>query len=169
MVPRRVMVVGGPGSGKSTLARAIGAKLDLPVVHFDRLQWLPGWAERDRAERNAMMRAEAAKAAWVIDGNYSVTLPERVARADLIVWLDLPLPLRLFRVYWRVVQSWRGIPRPDMTEGCPEKVDREFLGWILSSRARVRRRYFDMMAGAGAGRMVRLRSPRAVRRWLEAV
>ena len=33
----RIIIIGCPGSGKSTLARVLGEKLDLTVVHLDRL------------------------------------------------------------------------------------------------------------------------------------
>jgi adenylate kinase family enzyme len=35
--PRRFLIIGPSGAGKSTLARRIGARLDIPVVHLDRL------------------------------------------------------------------------------------------------------------------------------------
>jgi adenylate kinase family enzyme len=53
----------------------------------------------------------------------------RAAAADTIVFLDLPRVLCM----WRAVKRWIKYPnrtRPDMGEGCPEKVDLEFLQWM---------------------------------------
>ena len=42
----KIAVIGYSGSGKSTLAKFLGEKYDIPVLHFDRIHWLPGWNER---------------------------------------------------------------------------------------------------------------------------
>ncbi|MEM9797267.1 MAG: AAA family ATPase [Pseudomonadota bacterium] len=162
------MILGGPGSGKSTLARQIGVRTGLPVHHMDRIHWLPGWVMRDRTERIAMANAVEAQDAWVFEGGLSATYDNRAARADLIVWLDLPIVLRL----WRVVMRWRdyrGSSRPDLPAGCPEQLDPEFLLWIVTSRRRTRRRIRMLLAGPGKGKAVHLTRPRQVRVFLETV
>ena len=90
-IPSRILVIGPSGAGKSTLARAIGARLDLPVVHLDALFWQPGWVESDDAEFRARIAAVADTDAWVIDGNYSRHLDVRLARAQAAIWLDLQI------------------------------------------------------------------------------
>lgn len=47
---QRALVIGSPGAGKSTLAHALAERSRLPLFHMDKLHWLPGWIERDRAE-----------------------------------------------------------------------------------------------------------------------
>ena len=65
--PRRVAVVGVGGAGKTTFAVELGRRLDLPVVHLDRLYWRPGWdplpADEGRAAQEALVRAPM----WVVD------------------------------------------------------------------------------------------------------
>jgi adenylate kinase family enzyme len=164
------MIVGAPGSGKSTLARALGARTGLPVHHVDLIHWLPGWRERPLPEKVAMARAVEAGGRWIFEGGLSATWPERASRADLILWLDLPLPLRLWRA--TVLRRWRyalGERRPDLPPDCPERFDPAFVRYIVASRRRNRAKMAALAAGPGAGRTMRLASPRAVANFLALV
>lgn len=111
--------MGAPGSGKSTLARGLGARTGLPVIHMDHIHWKPGWVERPRAEKIEMARAVLAQDAWIFEGGFFTIQSERLARAQVVIWLDLPVGLRMWRVFRRTV-CWYGRVRPDLQEGCPE-------------------------------------------------
>ena len=165
---RRVMIVGGPGSGKSTLARSLGAITGLPAHHMDRIHWLPGWDERPHEEKVAMARAVEASERWVFEGGLSATYATRAARADAIVWLDLPLSLRLWRVVRRWA-TWHGENRPDLPPDCPERLDPAFLIFIVRSNTRIRRRNAALAGAVPEGAFVRLGSPRAVAAFLRRV
>lgn len=130
---RRIAVIGCSGAGKSTLAQAIAAATGLPVVHLDQEYWLPCWVEPDRDAWQARLAEIAARPVWVIDGQYGASLTERLRRADLAIFLDLPTRVCL----WRIVKRWfhlRGRVRPDMGDGCPEKIDAEFIHWVATFR-----------------------------------
>lgn len=127
---RRVMIIGGPGNGKSTLARRLGARLNLPVYHLDQLYWSPGWVERDHAQVHPEVARIVADPDWIIDGNFTDSWSLRAARADTIILLDLPMPLRLWRVLRRIVREY-GSVRSDMAPGCPERLDWAFLKWTV--------------------------------------
>ena len=138
------MIVGQPGSGKSSLAAALGRATGLPVIHIDRIHWQPGWVERSKAEKTRLCREAEAGERWIFEGGHSVTWPSRLARADLLVWLDRPLGLRLWRVVKRAVTQL-GRTRPDMADGCPERLRSlpEFAQYIVttarSQRAKIER------------------------------
>ncbi len=134
---RKILVVGCGGAGKSTFALEIGKRFALPVVHLDRLWWLPGWVERDREEFDGMLKRELQKPSWVIDGNYHRTLALRLAYCDAVVFLDIPTEECLKNAYARA-EKYRGTTRPDMTEGCPETVHDEFKQWIEGFNTDVR-------------------------------
>lgn len=146
---RRVMIIGQPGSGKSTLARLLGEATGLPVKHVDHIHWMPGWQERDSAEKARLCREIHAREHWIFEGGHSVTWPERLARADLLIWLDVPLAVRAFRVARRTLRDY-GRTRPDLPENCPERFDGEFWRWIWQTR-RSGRANCRMCAEAAAG------------------
>ena len=85
---QRVMIVGQPGSGKSTLARKLGQRTGLPVVHIDTIHWQPGWIERNRDEKTRLCLEVEARECWIFEGGHSATWENRMARADLLIWID---------------------------------------------------------------------------------
>jgi adenylate kinase family enzyme len=133
---KRVMIVGGPGSGKSTLALELGQASGLPVHHMDHLHWEPGWKERPKPEKVAMAHEIERGPAWIFEGGLSATYDHRAHLADTLIWLDLPVSLRLWRVTRRMVRSW-GQTRVDMAPGCPEGLRAgtpEFYAFIWRTR-----------------------------------
>ena len=130
---QRVMIIGQPGSGKSTLARELGGLLELPVVHIDRIHWQAGWVERDGAEKGRLCREVHAQPTWVFEGGHSATWPERLERADTLIWLNFPVTVRAWRVFLRTLKHY-GKSRPDLPEDCPEHFNWEFTHWIWSTR-----------------------------------
>ncbi len=168
---RKLLLIGPGGSGKSTLATQIGAHTGLPVIHLDALYWRPGWIEPTREEWRATLAALLAQDAWVMDGNFGGTLERRLAAADTVIFFDLPPLLCLWRVLRRRVR-YHGRSRPDMTPGCPEKIDLEFVWWILSYRGRKRRTLLPKLrawADAPGRRLVVFASSREVQAFIDAL
>lgn len=167
---RRVMIVGGAGSGKSTMARALGARTGLPVYHMDHIHWRPGWEARPRDARRAMALDVEARDAWIFEGGFSTTYVNRLSRADTVIWLDLPVALRLWRVTRRLVAHY-GQRRPDMAEGCVESIHSEtwaFYRWIWETRRTGRARLAALVAEAPERVSIHHLTTRAqVRRFLE--
>ena len=68
---------------------------------------------------------------WVIDGNYSkLHYEQRLEQADQIILL-LFNPLNCLMRVRKRYRAYRNTVRPDMAAGCPEKLDWEFVRWIL--------------------------------------
>ena len=132
---QRVLVMGCSGSGKSTFGRALADKLRLPFVSIDQIYWQPGWREPKLEEFTARMTREAEKPAWVMDGNYmrDGAGALRRARADTILWFDLPRWVCMVSVVARSVKSY-GVVRPEMAPGCPERFDWTFWRYVWSYR-----------------------------------
>lgn len=108
---------------------------------------MSGWVEREKADQVRQVMRIAAQEHWVIDGNRSSTFYIREACPDLLIWLDHPLPLRLFRVIRRNLQQ-RGQSRPDVADGCVEKLHMlpGFLHFIVTTGRKSRRKQATFFA-----------------------
>ena len=128
----KIAVLGYSGSGKSTLARLLAEKHQIDVLHFDSVQFLPGWVIRSQEEKTRITEEFLnTHDAWVIDGNYGkLSFDRRMAEADEIIFLLFNRFSCLYRAYSRY-RKFAGLTRPDMAEGCREKFDWEFATWIL--------------------------------------
>ncbi|WP_060513389.1 AAA family ATPase [Pseudomonas sp. NBRC 111124] len=125
---QRIVILGNGGSGKSTLARLLGDRLNVPVIHLDKLFWEPGWAEPDAEQFRERVREAVAGDAWVCEGNYARrTFDLRLPRAELVIWLDTPRLTCFRRVLLRLLSNQ---PRPDRAQGCEERLDVEFLKFV---------------------------------------
>lgn len=166
---KRIMIIGQPGSGKSTLARRLGDILDLPVVHIDHIHWKSGWIERSRPEKDQLCAEVHARDKWIFEGGNSVTWPERLDRADTLIWLDFRLTVRAWRVFRRTIRHY-GRSRPDLPDDCPERFDWEFTRWIWDTRYTGRQRMHGLYSSASANkRTYRFQSRLEVDRFLESV
>ena len=161
---KRALILGSPGAGKSTFAHGLAQQAGLPLFHMDKLHWLPGWIERDRDEARKVLLDVLAQDRWIIDGNYGSSLPLRLDRADLVVWLDYPTILCLGRVFKRWWQ-YRGQTRPDMTDGCTENLNFEFLHYVLTFRRAWQARNAAALANF-SGEVIRFSSPAQAEKWL---
>lgn len=164
---KRILVVGCCGAGKTTLAQELGECLNLPVHHLDRLWWLPGWVEDSRESFDAKLAEILKTGEWIIDGNYNRTLPERLKYADTVIFLDYSRILCMYRTLKRIVR-FRGNVRPDMSDGCPERFDREFLHYVWNFNRDMRPRVEAALAGF-SGRIIRLKTPRETDTFLNEV
>jgi hypothetical protein len=115
LAARRIAVLGCSGSGKSTLAATLAAKLGLPYVATDQMFWTDDWRPTHPTEVRASIREVVAHDRWVTDGNFVGDRDLLWARAELIVWIDLPLAIVLAQVlqrnlwwWWRRTPVWGG-------------------------------------------------------------
>ena len=145
---KRILIVGCGGAGKSTFARFMGKRFSIPVVHLDKLWWLPGWKERNCDDFDAMLKRELQKPCWIMDGNYLRTLHERLRFADVCILLDIDVETCLHSVRERA-QLYAGRSRPDMPDGCPETLHADFEEWIRGFGEQVRPRVLNTIEESG--------------------
>jgi adenylate kinase family enzyme len=170
-VGRRIVVLGASGNGKTTVARTLAARLGVPHVELDALHHGPNWDAPPPDEFRARVAAELAGDGWVADGDYSSKLGDLVLeRAETAVWLDQPLPLILWRLWRRTSRRIRR--REELWSGNRETWRGAFWGreslfvWTIRTYVRKRRTLPERFARHPHLEVVRLRSPREVKRYL---
>jgi adenylate kinase family enzyme len=169
---RRVAVIASAsGNGKTTLGRAVAARLGVPFVELDALVHGPNWAETPDDELRALVEPVVRSDGWVIDGTYRRKLGMLVLdAADTIVWLDLPIHVWAPRLLRRTGRRLTG--RERLWNDNRETLRGAFWGreslfaFALAMHFRRRREFPVELAGHP---VVRLRSAREVRAWLDSV
>ena len=140
--------------------------LGLPLIHLDRHYWHPGWVKTTNDEWDRVTTELAQGDLWVMDGNYSGTINNRLPRADAAVLLDVPP----WRCVPRVLKRYFSGERPDLPEGCTDKVmNSEFLWYIVSYRWRSRPRVLARVANHPHVSLTTLRSDREVERFVSGL
>ena len=171
---RRVNVKGTSGSGKTTFAQELARRLGVPYVELDALHHGPDWHQPTAEEFSARVREamEELPDGWVIDGNYEAKLGDLVlGQADTIVWLDLPFPIKIRRLWRRTIGRIRS--DAELWNGNKESWRGAFWGhdslfaWMVRTHVRHRREW-PSRYGADP-RLVRLRSVADAEAWLARV
>lgn len=157
----RVLVIGCSGSGKSRLSQRLASTLDLPYISMDRdVFWLPGWKLRPRPEIVERLQGYVAQPRWIMDGTSPGTLPLRLPRSQLVIWMRPARLVSLFGVLSRWLRYY-GRSRPEMADGCPEKIDRQFLAYIWNFERTESPEIEENLAAYGPGVPVLLLKSRA--------
>lgn len=169
----RILVMGvSSGVGKSTFARKLGEELNRNVYHLDALFWKPGWVEASLEEFRASQEEIVSQDQWIIEGNYSNTYETRMPYADTIIYLDLPLRVCLYRVIKRFFLNI-GKTRPDMGEGCPEKIDYDFIKFIVTTyyprKEKMKKRLQAFKAINPKNTVITLQSKKEIQSYLDTI
>jgi adenylate kinase family enzyme len=172
-VADRILVYGVTGTGKSTLAAQLAGRTGLPWHSVDDLTWEPGWTPVPEGKQRQRIAEICAGERWILDTAYGTWLDVPLARAQLIVGLDFPRWVSLGRLLWRTL--WRMIDHNEICNGNTESLRQAFsrdsiVVWHFRSFARKRGRIRAWVVSppGAAEQVVRLTSPRASRRWLDA-
>ena len=170
----RIYVTGTSCSGKTTLARAISARLSLPHVELDALFWGPNWEPVPDATFRARVIDGLATHDWVLDGGYAKLHDLTWGQAEIVIWLDYPMPIVLGRWARRTIRRLR-----TREEFWPGTGNRESVGnalrrdgllwWILRTHRARRRRTLVRIEAHPQLRVLRMRSPDQTERWLRAL
>jgi adenylate kinase family enzyme len=166
----RIAITGPSGSGKTTLANELARTLGLRLIEIDALHHGPNWESCGAEVLRERVAAATAGDGWVTDSTYHRMLGDLITdRADTIVWLDLPVPLVLWRLLRRTHRRnrektilWNGNVEPGWREST------KYLIWPAVKAAFRNRRDFPKRF-ARYDDVRRLRSDAAVRAFVQSI
>lgn len=137
----------------------------------------PNWEASSDDALFAKLRAALHPDIWVLDGNYTRTIPIKWANVDCVVWLDYSFARTVLQAIRRAVT--RSITREELWAGTGnrESFQNSFLSkdsivlWTIRTHGSTRRRYEALMNDDAHRRImfVRLQSPKQTERFLHQV
>ena len=164
------MVIGiSAGVGKSTFTRRLGVAKNIKVFHLDTFYWKPNWVEAPLEEFIKAQQEIVNQDQWIIEGNYNTTFENRVEHADTIIYLELPLYVCLYRVVKRRIMN-NGKTRSDMGKECKEKIDWEFIKFIITTyypRKKKMSERFHGLQSLGSTDIITLKSKKEIKLFLD--
>lgn len=161
-------MVGPVGSGKSTLARRLSALLQIPCFELDNIVHRgkgKNRRKRKAQERDFLFSQILSRSVWIVEDIGRKVFHEGLRQADLVVFLDFPSFVRIYRIHKRWLMQLLGcIPcnyRPTLFALS------KLLLWSKHYEKR-RRRFVSSLSSLGDKLLV-LHSPKEAALFLENV
>lgn len=143
----RIAVVGTTSSGKSTLASRLAEIIGADYIELDALYWEPNWTPAEPFNFFVRVEEAASSKAWVVAGNYHVVRDVIWQKAELVIWLDYPLPILFWRLLKRTIR--RAVMQEELWNGNRETFlphlklwsDDSLFRWLFKSYWKRKREY----------------------------
>ena len=161
-------MIGGSGAGKTTLGKELARRIDAVFVEVDAIQHKAHWEKATVQEiRMAIHAALDGRSKWVIDRTCEREVGDFISRrADIIMWLDLPLAVKLMRLLRR---SWKRVrTREVLWNGNVERWSDVFVVLAHPLRTHFRQRR-KILARPDQEKILRLRSADEIDKWLSTI
>lgn len=154
MIPRqtsKINIIGTSGSGKTTFSRELARKLDFPVIEMDKVFWGPDWGWPSDEEFFRKLKSALDTEKWILDGNYTRTIPIKWEKVEVVIWLDYPFIATLLQTIRRSIK--RSISGEELWEGTGnrESFRKSFFSkesiilWTIQTHGKVRKKYKEYM------------------------
>lgn len=130
---KRILIIGSAGSGKTYLSHVLSKKLNIEVIHLDKIYWLPNWEKQPVTFCEDLTKELVVPDEWIFDGNYIQTLDIRLEKADLVIFLKVNRFKCIASLFKRKrLTKRKEIERDDLADGCVDKLDFSFLKWAFT-------------------------------------
>lgn len=123
----KINVIGSSGSGKTTYGKRISKALDIPFIELDAIFWKPNWELSSDEEFFPKIEEALNQESWVLDGNYSRSIPIKWRDVDLVIFVDHTFIRTIYQATKRAIS--RIISKEELWEGSG---NRETLRSLLS-------------------------------------
>ncbi|KLI02974.1 DNA topology modulation protein FlaR [Sporolactobacillus inulinus CASD] len=129
-LPNRIHIIGSVGSGKTTLARSLSND-ELPYYELDNVVWKrtpSGDLRRSTEERDHYLEQIVRSKRWIIEGAHAQHwVNKSFEAADLIIFLDPPYFVRIYRITKRFIRQKLGIEAANYTASL--KIFKKMFEW----------------------------------------
>ena len=172
----RINIIGTSGSGKTTFGKQLAEILDLPFIEMDALFWGPEWTPLADDLFNTQLVDALKEDKWILDGNYSRTMPIKMERVEVVIWLDFSYLRTIRQAIFRAIQ--RLFSRKELWPGTGNRESLRMLFskdsivlWTMTTYRRRKRKILAWMEDPNYQqiRFHRLSSPHAAAEFLEAI
>lgn len=167
----KTLVTGSHGVGKTHFAKQLQQKRQCALLHLDFL-WHSGdySAQARESYLNDLMTFMTKESKWIIDGNYSSSLPLRLKYADQVIWLRKGRLSCIKNVLKRTLAFYRDrSTRSEMPTTFKEKFDKEywtFLRFVWDFPVKTEPQLSEYMK-AFEGDVIILSTPNAIATFLD--
>lgn len=148
MAAQRIIIVGSSGSGKTTFGKALALKSGIAFHELDSHYWQPDWTASPLDLFRQKVEGIVSEPSWIIEGHDSKVRDITWPKADLIIWLDQPLRVTLYRTFTRSL--FRIMKRAPLWNKNTESFKRAFLTkdsplyWALKSHRQRKIEYEEL-------------------------
>jgi adenylate kinase family enzyme len=148
-LPDKIHIIGSVGSGKTTLARKLSKKYNIQYYELDNVVWerhKSGDIRRADEYRDKYLEQIVSMKRWIVEGAHNhYRVGKSFKNADLIIFLDTPYFLRVFRIINRYVRQLIGVESANYTPFF--KMFKDMFRWNRvfekESRSKILRRRFN--------------------------
>lgn len=161
----RISIIGGSGSGKSTLATILSKELDIPAIHLDAINYNANWVEIDHKEREQIIQNKLNEEKWIIDGNYTKTLKNRLDKADIVIWLDYS-SFAHFKGILKRFLKYHNKEKPELP-GCKERFNLAFIKYVISYNRKKRPQVLQILENIPHEKVLIFKKQKDLNNWLK--
>lgn len=174
---KRIVVIGTTSSGKSTLGKLLSEKLNLDFIELDALHWEPNWQEAEDEVFRERVRLAIKSNTWVVAGNYRVVRDLIWTQAQIVIWLDYPLHILLWRLLRRTIQRslsqellW-GTNRDKFLKHLKLWSEESLINWLFKTYWRRKREIPVLFSEPQYEhlKLLRFKHPRETEKWFATV
>lgn len=87
----RTVIIGNSGSGKSHLAKSLASLHPSPVIHLDRIFWMPGGFNEKKSKDEMIREVEQKRKenSWIVEGVFGELAGLFLPRAQRLIYLEM--------------------------------------------------------------------------------
>jgi adenylate kinase family enzyme len=151
---KKINVIGTSGSGKSEFSQELADALKIPYIEMDKIFWEPNWQQPSDEKFFKNLEAALNGGKWVLDGNYTRTIPIKWKNVETVVWLDYSFTTTVFQSIKRTVN--RCLSKQEIWEGTGnvESFKKSFFSkdsiiwWSIANHSKNRRKYQNYLTNS---------------------